>query len=76
MAPNAMDRTFNDDDVINKVTEACRRMSIPELRHFCEGTLRAATIGQAVLREKSVDEFERFNADVESGAIRLYQGKV
>jgi hypothetical protein len=62
----------DDKRTIAELEQLCARMTLEQLRRFCEGTLRAATVGQRMLREKFGDAaWQAFDDDVENGRIEL-----
>jgi hypothetical protein len=47
-------------------------MSLEELRRFAEGTIKSATLAQAIILQRfGRREFDRFNKEIESGQINM-----
>jgi len=64
--------TDEDRVALDAMRHLCLQMTLEELRRFCEGTLRAAYVGQRVMREKFGDAvWQAFDDDVENGRIEL-----
>jgi hypothetical protein len=54
-----------------KIEAVLQQMTEEELLRWCEGTLKAAALGQRVLFERYPVAWARFNASVADGTITL-----